>query len=310
MLNLLSLGSVILLLQATLRTTTPVLLGALGGLYSDRAGVISIGMEGFMLMGAFGGFFGAYYSGSLWVGLLTAMLAGALLAVIYGYLTINVGGSQAVVGTAAVMFAAGATGFLNRALLRSSGDFKRIMPFQPLAIPGLSQIPVIGPILFQQNILVYLTFALVPVTWFILYRTALGLEIRSVGEHPKAADTVGLNVTLIRHACVLVSGILGGLGGAYLSLAHANTFIEMMTAERGYMAFAIVIFGKYNPLGALGAALLFGFADALQLRIQVAGIAVPYEFLLMLPYALTLVAMVMAGRTVAPAALGNPYQKN
>ncbi|HEY3315560.1 MAG TPA: ABC transporter permease [Bacillota bacterium] len=306
---LFSLNAIVLLLASTMRTTAPVLLAAIGGLYSDRSGVLSIGMEGFMLTGAFAGFVGAFYSGNLWVGLLTAIVAGAALAFLYAYFSISVGSSQAVTGTGIVMLAAGATGFLNRVLFRSSGDFVRITPFQPVAIPGLSHIPVLGPILFNQNILVYLALLLVPVTWFILYRTALGLDIRSVGEHAKAADTVGLNVKFIRYGCVVLSGALGGLGGAYLSLAHANTFIEMMTAERGYVAFAIIIFGKYNPFGALGAALLFGLADALQLKLQVGGLPIPYEFLLMLPYVLTLVAMVLAGRTTSPANLGTAYKE-
>ncbi len=307
--SLLTMTAITQLLTSTMRTTAPVLLAAVGGLYSDRSGVLSIGLEGYMLGGAFGGFVGAYYSGNLWIGLLAAMIAGALLALLYAYFAVTLGVSQAVAGTGLVMLAAGGTGFLNRVLFRSSGDFVRITPFQPVAIPGLSQIPVVGQIFFNQNVLVYLAFLLVPVTWFLLYRTALGLEIRSVGEHAKAADTVGLNVTLTRYGCVLVSGALAGLGGAYLSLAHANTFIEMMTAERGYMAFAIIIFGKYNPLGALGASLLFGFADAVQLKLQIAGLPIPYEFLLMLPYVLTLVAMVAAGRTVSPASLGTPYKK-
>ncbi len=307
---LFSLTSIIALLSSTMRTTAPVLLAAIGGLFSDRSGVLSIGLEGFMLAGAFAGFVGAFYSGNLWIGIAAALIAGMLLAFVYAYFSVSVGSSQAVAGTGLVMLAAGATGFLNRVLFRSSGNFVRVTPFQPVAIPGLSRLPIIGQVLFTQNVLVYLAFALVPLTWFILYRTALGLQIRSVGEHAKAADTVGLNVTLTRYACVLVSGALGGLGGAYLSLAHANTFIEMMTAERGYMAFAIIIFGKYNPWGAMGASLLFGLADALQLKLQVAGVPVPYEFLLMFPYVLTLAAMVMAGKTTAPAALGSAYKKN
>lgn len=300
----------IALLQATIRTTAPLLLAALGGVFSENSGVLCIGMEGIMIVGAFTGFLGALYSGNLWIGVFTAGLAGMLIALIYGYLTIEIGGSQAVVGTATVLFAYGLTGFFNRVLFGVDASFTRIETFKSLPIAGLSRIPILGEIFFNQNILVYLAFILVPISWLILYRTSWGLIIRSVGEHPKAADTVGLGVKLTRYISVAISGILGGIGGAYLSLAHANTFSEIMTAEKGYIAFVIVIFGKYNPVGAMAAALLFGLAEALQIRLQTVGVNIAYQFLLMLPYLVTLVVMVAAGRTIAPSALGKAYKKN
>ncbi|QGP92583.1 Branched-chain amino acid transport system / permease component [Neomoorella glycerini] len=301
---------IITVLQAAIRMSTPLIWATMGGIFSEKAGVLSIGMEGILLVGAFGGFIGAFYTGNLLLGVLIAMLAGGITAAIYGYLTVKIGGSQAVVGTALVLFAAGITGFLYRAIFGVSSNLTNVGMFSDLKIPVLSRIPYIGSILFEQNVLVYLGFMVVLITWFTLYRTAWGLEIRSIGEHPEAADTVGLNVNLYRNICVLISGLLGGIGGAYLSLANANTFVEMMSAEKGYMAFAIIILGKYNPLGALLGCLLFGFADALQLRLQASGINIPFQFLLMLPYVLTLGVTASAGRAEKPAALARPYKKN
>jgi len=296
------------LLQVTIRTTTPLLIAALGGVFSEKAGVISIGMEGFMITGAFIGFVTAYFSGNIFLGILAAGFGGLLVSLIYGFLTVKMGGSGAVVGTACVAFSIGATGFFNRVLFGVRDTFSRITPFQELNIPFLSEIPIFGKIFFQHNLVVYFVFLMVPVCWFVLYKTTFGLELRSVGEHPKAADTVGLNVHGYQLTGVLISGFFGGIGGGYLSLAHANTFIEMMTAERGYIAFVIIIFGKYHPLGILLASLIFGFSDALQIRLQIQQIAIPYQFLSMLPYVVTVVAMVVAGKTVAPNSLGQPYK--
>ena len=301
------------LLQVTLRTTAPLLFAAIGGLFSEKAGVLSIGMEGYMIAGAFTGFVAAFFTNNIYIGILAAALGGLLVSMIYGFLTVRMGGSGAVVGTACVAFSIGATGFFNRVLFGVRDTFSKIVPFQEIRIPILSGLPVIGQILFQHNLLVFLAFLLVPAAFFILYRTTFGLEIRSVGEHPRAADTVGLKVHAYRLCGIMISGILGGIGGGYLSLAHANTFIEMMTAERGYIAFVIIIFGKYHPGGILLAALVFGFAEALQIRLQMQDYDIPYQFLSMLPYVITLVAMIVAGRTVAPNALGlsyNPFRKS
>jgi len=295
------------LLQVTLRTTAPLLFAAIGGLFSEKAGVLSIGMEGYMIAGAFTGFVAAFFTNNIYLGILAAALGGLLVSMVYGFLTVKMGGSGAVVGTACVAFAIGATGFFNRVLFGVRDTFSKIVPFKEIHIPVLSEIPVIGQIFFQHNLLVFLAFLLVPVAYFLLYRTSFGLEIRSVGEHPRAADTVGLNVHAYRLCGVMISGIFGGIGGGYLSLAHANTFIEMMTAERGYIAFVIIIFGKYHPGGILLAALVFGFTEALQIRLQMQDFHIPYQFLSMLPYVITLVAMIAAGRTLAPNSLGLPY---
>jgi simple sugar transport system permease protein len=295
------------LLQVTLRTTAPLLFAAIGGLFSEKAGVLSIGMEGYMIAGAFTGFVAAFFTGNIYLGILAAALGGLLVSMVYAFLTVKMGGSGAVVGTACVAFSIGATGFFNRVLFGVRDTFSKIVPFQEIHIPVLSDLPFVGRILFQHNLLVYIAFLLVPAAFFLLYRTTFGLEIRSVGEHPRAADTVGLNVHGYRLCGIMISGILGGIGGGYLSLAHANTFIEMMTAERGYIAFVIIIFGKYSPGGILLAALVFGFAEALQIRLQMQNFNIPYQFLSMLPYVITLVAMIAAGRTIAPNALGLPY---
>lgn len=298
------------LLAAAVRLATPILLAALGELFAERAGVLNIGLEGMMLCGALGGFLGSQATGNPWIGVLTGVFAGCLLALLFAYLTITLSADQVICGIMVNLLALGATGFLHRSIYGITTIIPSATPLKDWHIPYLSEIPFLGPILFQQNPMVYISIALVFVCWFILARTTWGLKIRAVGEYPQSADSVGVSVAKVRYAAVLGCGALAGMGGAFLSLGQLNMFVEHMTAGRGFIALAVVIFGRWHPLGALGASLLFGAAEALQIRIQALGIDIPFQFLAILPYALTVVALVsIAGRSVQPAALGLPYRR-
>ena len=296
-------------LQSTLRLAAPFLLASAGGLFSDLAGVSSIEMEAILLFGAFAGFVGAFFSGNLYIGMLLAIVAGVLICAIYSYLVVGLGARSALVGTALVLFATGFTGFFNRALFGVSTDVVTVTSLTGLNIPFLSEIPFIGPILFQQNILVYIAFLLILAQYFFYYKTMLGLEWRAVGENPDSADTAGLPVRRYRHIAVLITGAIVGLAGAYLSIVSSNVFVEKMSSEKGYAAFAIIILGRYTPFGALLGCLLFGFADALQFSLQATGIEIPNQFLLMLPYVFTLVVMCISGRGNAPQGHGKYFAK-
>lgn len=296
-------------LAAGMRLATPILLAALGEVFAERAGVLKIGIEGEMLIGALCGFLGAFYLKNLWLGLLLGMAGAALFSLIAAVMSITFRVDQVITGITLNILALGLTSFVYRFILGQSMIPPSVTALKPLKIPGLSAIPVLGPILFQQNLLVYLTFfGLVPLCTFIIFKTPFGLNMRAVGEYPLAADTVGVHVIGMRYACVLIGGLFSGLGGAFMTLAQLNMFTENMTAGRGFIALAAVIFGKWHPVGAMLATLLFGIADALQLRLQALGADVPYQFLLMLPYLLTIIALVgVVKRTNAPAALAVPY---
>jgi simple sugar transport system permease protein len=264
-----------------------------------------------MLIGALFGFLGAFYLKNLWLGVLIGMGAAALFSLIAGILSITLKVDQVITGITLNILALGLTGFVYRFILGKSMIPPSVQQLAVLKVPLLSEIPVFGQILFQQNIIVYLTFfVFVPVSTFILFKTTFGLNLRAVGEYPLAADTVGINVSGIRYVCVIIGGLSAGLGGAFMTLAQLNMFTENMTAGRGFIALAAVIFGKWHPVGAMIATLLFGTADALQLRLQGLGVQVPYQFLLMLPYLLTIIALVgVVKRTNAPSALAVPYEK-
>lgn len=298
-------------LAAGVRLATPVLLAALGEIFAERAGILKISIEGEMLIGALAGFLGAFYGKSLWIGIFCAMGAAAIYGFIAGVFSITFKLDQVITGITLNILALGLTSFFYRFILGKSFIPPSITPLGVLKIPGLSQIPIIGPILFQQNILVYLTFfAMVPLSTAILFKTTFGLNLRAVGEYPLAADTVGIQVYATRYVCVVIGGLFSGLGGAFITLAQLNMFTENLTAGRGFIAIAAVIFGRWHPLGAMIATLLFGMADALQLRLQGLGVNVPYQFLLMLPYIFTILAMVgVVKRTNAPTALAVPYEK-
>ena len=296
--------------SATLRLATPLLFATLGGILNERAGVINIGLEGIMLMGALAGVFGSWYLDSPWLGFICGMLAGGSVAWIHGFISISLNGNQIVSGAAINLIGIGLTSFLIR-IVFGLKEQQRVVPhFEAFPIPILSEIPVIGPALFEQQFLVYVALLLVPIMWWVLFRSHWGLMITAVGEHPRAADSVGINPLSIRYICVLMSGALAGAGGAFLSLGQLHFFQDEMVAGRGFIALAALIFGRWNPIGGLIACLIFGGADALQFRGQAAGLSIPHQFMLMFPYVLTLgILIVFGGKSQGPAAIGVPYKK-
>lgn len=298
------------LLHATLVAATPLLLAALGETLVERAGVLNIGLEGILLTGAFAGMASCYFTSSPITGVLLGALSGAVLTLLFAWVAIDLGANQIVVGVSLNLFASGLTGVLYRGLFGVTGQALTVTTFSVLPIPLLSDLPFFGPALFQQTALVYAAVLLVPALHFFLFRTRGGLQLQAVGEHPQAAETLGVAVNRVRKSALLLEGFLAGIAGSYLSLAYSNTFVEGMSAGRGFIALAIVIFGRWRPIGVLGGALFFGAATALQFHLQALGSTVPYQFVLMLPYLLTLAALALAGtRLAAPAALGQPYKR-
>ena len=296
------------LLASTIRNATPLIFAALGGMFSERSGVVNIGLEGLMLISAFAGVVGAFLSGSALVGLGFGLAAGLLFALIHALMCITFEADQIISGTAINLLALGGTGFLMVLIFGSGGTSPRVSGFKEVAIPLLSDIPLIGPALFNQSLLIYLMYALIPISWFVVFRTPFGLRLRATGEVPEAVDTAGVSVTRMRYYGVALSGLLAACGGVYLSMGILSAFSENMTVGRGFIALAALIFGRWNPIGAAGAALLFGFG--LAVSFQVPQEAIPIEFIQMLPYILTIVALAgFGGRAIAPAAIGKPYRK-
>lgn len=304
-------GFLISLLAGAIRISTPILLPALGEIYTQRSGILNLGIEGIMLMGALGGFVGAFFSGSLWLGVLTAMLIGLVFALIMGFLCITVKANQVIAGTALTILGGGLSAFLYRAIFGIRRLPPTIEAFPALNFMGLSEIPFFGPVFFNHNALVYLALLLVVLTSVILDKTTFGLQVKAVGEFPRAADSKGINVLLVRYICIAIGGIYAGLGGAFLSIGFMNTFMDQMVAGRGFIAVAVVIFSRWNPYRALGAALLFGGANALQLRLQTMGVNIPNQFLLALPYALTILVLIGVSRKAEfPSAFTIPYSRS
>ncbi len=300
------------LLAATLRFATPLAFAAVGGIFSERSGVVNIGLEGMMLTGAFFGVWGAVWSGTWIVGILMAMLFGGLLALIHAVFSIHLRADQIVSGFAVNLLALGVTGFLFSSIY-PSGIPSGVSRVPNVGLGFLDRIPVVGAFLDDVfgslNLLVWVMFAVVALAYVVLFKTRIGLRIRSVGEHPKAADTVGISVYRVRYAAVVASGVLAALGGAYLSIGFVGTFAENMTSGRGFIALAAVIFGKWRPGWAFAATLLFGFGFALSIPLQREA-DVSENLISTLPYVLTLVALVgLIGRSVPPAAVGRPYVK-
>ena len=296
------------MLASTIRNGTPLAFAALGGLFSERSGVINIGLEGMMLMSAFAGVAGADATGSTVLGLLVAMAVGLLFGLIHAVASVTFEADQIISGIAINLLALGGTGLLMVLFFGSGGTSPRIDTFPTIEIPLLSDIPVIGAV-FSQSILVYLLYALVPLSWWVLYRSRFGLRLRAVGEVPEAVDTAGVSVFRLRYIGVSLSGVLAGLGGAFLSMSLLSAFTEGMTGGRGFIALAALIFGRWNPIGAFAAAMLFGFAQAVVFRGGI-GFTIDQEFIEMFPYLLVIVALVgFGGRAVPPAASGQPYRK-
>ncbi|MEI5672102.1 MULTISPECIES: ABC transporter permease [unclassified Nocardioides] len=302
---------VIGLLAGALALAVPLVFGALGGVLGERAGVVNIAIDGQLLFGAFGAALVGSITGSPWAGLLAAMLAGALVALVLGVFAITYYVDQVIVGVVLNVLVIGLTSFMfSQVLAPNSADLNSPPRFERMPIPLLGEIPVIGPILFRQTILVYLMYAAVAIVTWALYRTRWGLRVRAVGEHPKAADTVGIKVNLTRYRTVLLAGLIAGAGGATYTLVSVSQFNREMTGGAGYIALAAVIFGKWDPIRATLAALLFGFASNLQSVLSVIGSPVPSQFMLMLPYVVTIFAVAgLVGHSRAPAADGVPYRK-
>ncbi len=298
------------MLQSTLRLAVPLTLGALAGVLCERAGVINIAIEGMMLTAAFTGALVASAVGNLWMGLLGGILAGALLGALLAVLSIRYRVDQIIGGTVINIFALGMTSYLSARIFSSYQNLNSPGRFGVIDIPLLSKIPIIGPIFFSNNIFVYLMYALIVAITIGLFRTRWGLRVRSVGEHPKAADTVGINVLRVRYRTVILGGMVAGLAGAYFTLGSVGRFDENMTAGRGFIALAAMIFGRWHPVGAFGAALLFGFTDSLQGKLAILETPIPSEFLLMAPYIATILVVAgVVGRARPPAADGLPYIK-
>lgn len=292
-------------LHSSVAMAVPLLLAAQGELLLERAGIINVGLEGLMLTGALAAMATAHFTGDPALGVVAAVAAGALLAAPFAVAVAVAGANQVVAGIALNLLAVGLTGVAYRALFGVTGAALTVASLGSWPVPGLAALPVAGPALFTQPWLGYAAFLLVPVLWWGLYRTVPGVRLRMAGENPLAAATQGVDVTRVRVGAALACGMLAAAGGAYLAVAYAHTFIEGMSAGRGFIALAIVIVGRWSPPGVLVAALLFGLATALQFHVQALGLPIPYQVLLTLPYVLTLLALVARGAAGSgPAALG------
>lgn len=300
--------SIEIALATVVKAGTCLLFATLGEIYAERSGVWNLGVEGMMIIGALTGFVTAYTTGNLWLAVILAMIASGLASLIHAFLCITLRANQILSGIALTLFGLGLTGFLGKPYIGT------VPPsFASVPIPVLKEIPVLGQVLFNHDPLVYFSLILVPLLWFILFKTSFGLSIRAVGESPETADVMGVNVYFVRYFCVFLGGILAGLGGAYLSLAYTPMWIENMTAGRGWIAVALSIFSLWNPARAIFGAYLFGGLSALQYRLQVIGVGISAPLLLMLPYASTILVLIMtAGERIRrriglPSAIGIPY---
>ena len=299
------------LLQTTMQRAVPIVFGALSGVLCERAGVVNIAIEGMLLSGAFMAAVVTSATDNPWLGILAAVLMGALLAALLAVLAIRYRVDQIIAGFFINILVTGLTAFLSVRLLQPfQSELNTPQIMGAIRIPLLADIPVLGPILFQHNIFVYTLFALIVLIHFGLFYTRWGLRVRAVGEHPKAADTVGIDVYWVRYSTVILGGMVAGFGGAYFTIGATGGFEREMTAGRGFIGLAAMIFGGWSPIGAFLAGLVFGFADAIQSRLSILNIAIPSEFLLMVPYVVTIIVVAgLVGRARAPAADGKPYVK-
>jgi len=296
---------------ALVRIATPLIFGTIGELYAERAGVLNLGIEGIMMFSAMAGFSAAYFTHSLWLGVLVAVLTGMLGGLLMAVLCVSLGLSQHVSGIGITLLFSGLSFFLYRLIFGQPSTIPVIEPFHTVNIPWLAKIPLLGPILFDQYALVYLAFLIVPVTAWMLFRTPWGLNLRTVGENPQAANSAGVSVAATRYQALMISGMFMGLGGAFLSMAQYNAFTFGVISGRGWICIALVVFGQWSPYKSMAGALLFAFIDALQLRLQASNlIHIPYQLFLMMPYVLTILGMALVSRNArAPAALLLPFRK-
>jgi len=301
------------ILTSGIRLATPYLFASIGEMFGQRSGVLNLGVEGIMLMGAFSAFYVTLTTGNPWLGLLAAMIVGGVMGLAMAFISVTLQAEQGISGIGLFLFGLGMSDLLFQKMV---GKIETVSGFRALSFPFLKEIPGIGPILYavtQQSILVYLAYLLVPIAWYIMYRTTLGLKIRAAGENPAAADALGVSIARTRYATVTIGGVLSGVAGASLSIALLNVFQQNMTSGLGFIAVALVYFGGWRPYGVLFGALLFSLVNALQLWIQALNIPIPgdaSELLIMMPYVLTIVVLVFsAGRVRNPTALGTPYER-
>lgn len=305
--NIASQGILLGIIATGIRLATPYLLAALGEMLTQRSGIYNLGLEGIMLMGAFFGFFVTLITGQPYLGLLAAMAVGALMGLLMAFVSVTLKAEQGISGIGLFMLGWGLSGLFFRLYV---GGITTIEGLHPWKIPLLGDLPLVGPTLFNHNPIVYFAFLLVPISWFILYKTTWGLTVRAVGMTPQAVDTLGGSVEGTRYQCLIIGSMLAGLAGATLTVANTHMFADNITAGRGFIAIALVYFGRWSPLGILAGSLLFSMADSFQLWVQVLGIAFPYELAVILPYVATIVALAISfGRVWAPAALGRPYER-
>jgi ABC-type uncharacterized transport system permease subunit len=295
------------ILTSGIRLATPYLFAAIGETFGQLSGVLNLGVEGIMLVGAYAGFYTTFHTQNPWLGLLTAILVGGLMGLAMAFISVTLKAEQGISGIGVYLFGLGMSDLLFQTTL---GTVETVNGFQAIHIPVLSDIPVIGGIFFRQNLLVYVAFALVPIAWFILNKTTWGLMIKAVGQNPAAADALGVNVSLVRYITVTVGGILSGVAGASLSIALLNVFQQNLTSGMGFIAVALVYFGGWSPSGVLLGSLLFSSVSALQLWVQTLGIQVPAEVATMMPYVLTILVLIFAVRKVnQPTALTKIFDR-
>ena len=305
--DLFSATVIIGILASGIRLATPYLYAAIGETFGQRSGVLNLGVEGQMLLGAFAAFYVAFTTGNLWLGILAAIIVGGIMGLAMAFVTVNLQAQQGISGIGFYLFGLGMSDLLFQKLL---GTVETVKGFSKIYIPFLSDIPALGDILFRQNVLVYGAYLLVPISWFILNKTTLGLKIRSVGENPEAADSLGVSVARIRYFTIILGGMLSGVAGASLSIALLNVFQQNMTSGLGFIAVALVYFGAWRPVGVLGGALLFSLVNSLQLWVQVLGIPIPSDIAVMMPYVLTILVLVVTVQRVrSPSALTKPFER-
>jgi general nucleoside transport system permease protein len=297
-------------LAATIRVATPILFAALGEALAESAGVLNISVEGMMALGAFSGLVVAFWTGNSWIGFGGALFVGAIAGFIFGLITIECGADHVVTGIVMNLICFGTVSLAYQALFAGTKEVPQIDPMQPIAASWLGQINFFGKVLFSHSPIVYVGFGLVPIFWLVLYRSAWGLQVRAVGENPSAAVSAGINVWRVRLVAIVIGGAMAAIGGAVLSIGQIGGYLDNITGGRGFIALAVVVFGSWNPLRIGGAALLFGAAEALELRLQSVGNYVPHEFLLAFPYVLTIIVVaVFAGSAKYPAAVNLPYPR-
>ena len=305
--QLFSAATLIGIVASGIRLATPYLYATIGETFGQRSGLLNLGVDGIMLMGAYAAFFTTFTTGSPGLGLLAAIVVGGIMGTAMAFFSVTLKAEQGISGIGVYLFGLGMSNLLFRKML---GTVETVSGFASIHIPILSDLPVIGPIFFNHNALVYAAFALVPISWFVLNKTTLGLKIRAVGENPEAADALGVSVERVRYLAETVGGALAGIAGASLSIALLNVFQQNLTNGMGFIAVALVYFGRWRMVGALAGSMLFSIVNALQLWMQVLGIPVPPDFALMMPYVLTIVVLAFtAGRVRAPAALSKPFER-